>query len=53
LHKACENGSKDVILILKKLNDFESLLRIKDKNERIASEYCKHEEILKLFDNQM
>ncbi|EXX55155.1 uncharacterized protein OCT59_004119 [Rhizophagus irregularis] len=50
LHKACENGSKDVILTLKKLNDFESLLRIKDKNERIASEYCKHEEILKLFE---
>ncbi|CAI2182425.1 16297_t:CDS:2 [Funneliformis geosporum] len=35
LHRAFENGSKDVILILKKLNDFKSLLNIKDKNERI------------------
>ncbi|RIA91230.1 ankyrin repeat domain-containing protein 39-like protein [Glomus cerebriforme] len=51
LHRACENGSKDVILILKNLIDFESLLKIKDKNEKIASECCKDGEILKLFDN--
>ncbi|CAG8580679.1 8634_t:CDS:2 [Funneliformis caledonium] len=35
LHRAFENGSKDVILILKNLNDFESLSNIKDKNEKI------------------
>jgi ankyrin repeat protein len=49
LHKACENGTKDVILTLKEINDFESLLKIKDKNGKIASECCKDGDILKLF----